>query len=124
MGTSDTDDTFGLASSIGMNGLVHEIVYASNGGGRDKGDAIGVFKGHCTVVSEVRDELLCAYEIGFITNGDNGIGGVIAKGHVSGAQGVAIVTGAEYDFEQFSGGSLTTLQDPDRQLLFAYLDLA
>ena len=117
------ENDFGLGSGIGINGEVFDVVYYDDGG-RGKGDTpIGVFKTYCIVTSTVNDEMLCKFEIAFYTVGYNGFGAIIATGPVSGAQSVNVVTGAEYDFERFTGGEMTTLADADHPYLFAYLDL-
>lgn len=123
---SPSDADFGVASGIGMNGHVFPMIYTTQG--RDFGEEpIGLFKGFCTVVSDERGELLCTYEIYLMTNGDAGLGGVIVTGPVAGLETgrefESIVTGAEFDFSMFSTGFLTTVQDPQKPILFAFLSL-
>lgn len=121
---ADGDGDFGLASGIGLNGQVFKTVYTTSG--RDfSGDAIGIFKAFCTVVSDVNGDLLCSYEIFLYTSGSNGVGGVLVTGPVAGLQSershTALVTGAEFDFAKFDSGTLTTVQDKDKPILFATL---
>lgn len=125
---SDTpgEDDFGIASTIGLNGHVYEMIYTKQG--RDfGGDPIGVFKGVCTVVSDLKGELLCTYEIYISSKGANGLGGVIATGPIAGLQTghefESIVTGAEFDFSAFNTGSLKTVQDPKKPILYSFLSL-
>jgi hypothetical protein len=115
-----------VASGIGLNGHVFEMIYTTSG--RDFGDdPIGIFKGFCTVVSDVNGELLCTYEIFITANGENGLGGVIVTGPVAGLETgreyESIVTGAEFDFSIFNTGFLTTVQDPTKPVLYAFLSL-
>lgn len=96
--------------------------------GRDfGGDPIGLFKGFCTVVSDINGELLCNYEIYIYANGPAGVGGVIVTGPVAGLETgkefQSIVTGAEFDFSQFNTGFLTTVQDPQKPILYSFLSL-
>lgn len=125
---SDTsgEDDFGIASTIGLNGHVYEMIYKKEG--RDfGGDPIGVFKGICTVVSDLNGELLCTYEIYISSKGPNGLGGVIATGPIAGLETgqefESIVTGAEFDFSAFNTGSLKTVQDPKKPILYSFLSL-
>ena len=67
--------------------------------------------------------MLCTYEIYLYSDGDYEVAGVIVNGSVEGRQSNYVVTGAEYNFEHYSGGSLTTLEDPEVALLYAYLSL-
>ncbi len=97
--------------------------------GRDfSGDPIGIFKGFCTVVSNLNGELLCTYEIYISADGENGLGGVIATGPVAGLESgqefKSIVTGAEFDFSVFNGGYLTTVQDPQKPILYSFLSFS
>lgn len=126
---SDTpnDAEFGVASGIGMNGHVYKMIYTTNG--RDfGGDPIGMFKGFCTVVSNLNGELLCTYEIYISADGDSGLGGVIATGPVGGLETgqefKSIVTGAEFDFSVFNNGYLTTVQDPQKPILYSFLSFS
>jgi hypothetical protein len=115
-----------VASCLGLNGYVYEMDYSLSGGkdmGSDAPPPIGIFKGFCTVVSPLRSELLCSYEIYLSTSGPNGVGGIIANGLMQGVENTAIVTGSEYDFAPYSSGSLTTLLDPELPILYAYLSL-
>jgi hypothetical protein len=90
----------------------------------DLGDqSIGLFNGLCTVVSERDDTLLCTYEIYLFTSGPYEMGGFVVNGPVQGPENKCIVTGAEFDFSGYVGGSMTTLQDPEKPILYAYLSL-
>ena len=84
-----------------------------------------MFKAFCTVVSDLNGDLLCQYEIYLYTPGRNGVGGVLVTGPVAGLQSershTALVTGAEFDFDQFDSGTLTTVQDAHKPILFATL---
>ena len=123
MGANVDEYNFGLASAIGINGEVFEVIYYENGE-KGKGDTpIGVFKTYCIVTSTINDEMLCKFEIALYTVGYNGFGAIIATGPVSGAQSVNVVTAAEYDFERYNGGTMTTVADANNPYLFAYLDL-
>lgn len=118
----------GVASNLGMNGYVYDIVHTSSSGGEQPkydgtNDPIGLFKGFCTMTSKMNDELLCTYEIYLTTSGENGVAGIIVNGPVGGPENTMMVTGAEYDFATYRGGSLTTLQDPELPVLFAYLSM-
>lgn len=102
------------------------MVYTTSG--RDfGGDPIGIFKGICTVVSDLNGELLCTYEIFLYANGEIGIGGVIVTGPVAGLETgktfESVVTGAEFDFAPFNTGFLTTVQDPQKPILYSFLSL-
>jgi hypothetical protein len=125
---SDTpsDADFGVASGIGLNGHVFDMVYTTSGRSFG-GDPIGIFKGVCTVVSNINGELLCTYEIYIFANGDSGLGGVIVTGPVAGLETgrefESIVTGAEFDFSVFNTGFLTTVQDPQKPVLSSCLSL-
>jgi hypothetical protein len=128
---SDTpgDAEFGVGSGIGMNGHVFNVIYTTTSGSRDYGeDPIGLFKGFCTVVSEIYGELLCTYEIYINANGEAGLGGVIVTGPVAsldtGVEFESIVTGAQFDFAVFNTGVLRTVQDAERPILFANLSLS
>lgn len=102
------------------------MIYTTSG--RDfGGDPIGMFKGFCTVVSDTKGELLCTYEIYIYANGDSGLGGVIVTGPVAGLETgrefESVVTGAEFDFSVFNTGFLTTVQDPQKPILYSFLSL-
>lgn len=102
------------------------MVYTKQG--RDfGGDPIGIFKGVCTVVSDLNGGLLCTYEIYLTSKGANGLGGVIATGPIAGLDAgqefESIITGAEFDFSAFNSGSLKTVQDPKKPILYSFLSL-
>ena len=102
------------------------MVYTKQG--RDfGGDPIGVFKGVCTVVSDRNGQLLCTYEIYISSKGPNGVGGIIATGPIAGLRPgdefESIVTGAEFDFSAFNTGSLKTVQDDKKPILYSFLSL-
>ena len=67
------------------------------------------------------EALLCTYEIYIFTDGHYELAGIIVNGLVEGIESVQVVTGAEYDFEEYSSGMLTTLQDPEQPIMYAYL---
>jgi hypothetical protein len=117
----------GVASNLGMNGYVYDIVLTSSGGEQPTydgtNDPIGLFKGFCTMTSKINDELICTYEIYLTTAGEYGVAGIVVNGPVGGPENIMMVTGAEYDFSTYRGGSLTTLQDPELPVLFAYLSM-
>jgi hypothetical protein len=105
-----------------LNGYVYDILV--NNAEEAFGDRpIGVFKGFCTVVSVQEDALFCTYEIYLYTSGPHEMGAVIVSGPIQGPENKSIVTGAEFDFGGYDGGSMTTLQDPENPILYAYLSL-
>lgn len=74
------------------------------------------------MVSELKGELLCNYEILLNSNGSAGVAGIIVTGPVSGIETgtefVSTVTAAEFDFASYTSGSLVTVQDETRPILF------
>ena len=128
VGTPDPGDQFRIASTLGINGYIHDVIH-SMGQISYTEAPIGLFTGVCTVTG-YPSELLCNYEILLYTNtqkisvnGPNGFGGVIAHGPVSGRNNMAIVTGAEFDFDMYHRGSLALKQDPTSPVLYATLKL-
>ena len=120
------EDEFPIATGIGISGQVYDMVFTTEGRDFD-GPPIGIFRGICTIVSEINGDLLCTYEITIQTIGSNGLGGVTvtgpAAGLESGVEFMAIVTGTGFDFDDYNTGSFTTVQDPVKPILFAYLNL-
>jgi hypothetical protein len=110
-----------------MNGLIFELVYVDKPDGsqdRSWGDEpIGLFNGVCTVVSE-DPELLCKYDLHLYTQGPNQYAGVIVSTPITASnEDVGVVTGTSFDFGAFHGGSLTTFEDHEEPILYAYLSL-
>ena len=104
---------------MGLNGFLYERVYT---GGNPFGDTpIGLFTGVCTVTS--LDQFLCKYEIYLYTDGNYGLGGMIVNGPVEGLESEQLVTGIEYDLEDYDGGIMTSVQDPELPILYAILSL-
>jgi hypothetical protein len=68
-------------------------------------------------------EMLCKYEIYLDSDGAYNMAGLIVNGPVESPISTNIVTGAEYDFERYSGGTMTTLEDPDLPILYVYVEL-
>jgi hypothetical protein len=104
-----------------LNGYVYDIINDTDEAFGDH--PIGIFKGFCTVVSEREDAMFCTYEIYLYTTGIHEMGVVIVSGPVQGPENTGIVTGADFDFRGYDGGSMTTLQDPENPILYAYLSL-
>ena len=85
-------------------------------------NVLGMFTGICVVTQSSPVGYLCTYEIYFNSNGIySSLAGIIVNGAVNGPTADCVVTGAEYDFEDYSTGTLTTLEDPALPLLYAYL---
>jgi hypothetical protein len=125
-----------IGSSIGVNGYIHDVIYSSTAGeGTEYNpNPSGVFNGVCTVTTFSESNLLCHYELVLYNNAilvhhqkdDSpayGLGAVIAHGPVTGGSDVAVVTGAEFDLEMYSRGSLAIEQDPTLPVLYAVLTL-
>ena len=93
----------------------------NNGGiGRD---IIGLFTGICTVTSNTDNNMLCKYEIYLYTQGIYNVAGILVNTPIEGTESTGVVTGSEYDFEEYDGGILRTLQDPQLPILYAYLSM-
>jgi hypothetical protein len=110
-----------VASTLGLNGYAYERTYSSDNPVGDQ--PIGIFFGICTVTNTVYGEMLCTYEIYLYTDGANEIGGLIVNGPVESPLSTNLVTGAEYDFERYSGGIMTTLEDPELPILYVSVEL-
>lgn len=54
-----------------------------------------------------------------MTENQNGV--IITSGKFTGVEDKAIVTGAELDFAEYTGGVLTTIQDPDLPVMYSHL---
>ena len=128
VGTPDPGEQFRIASTLGINGYIHDVIHSMGQTSYNEAP-IGVFSGVCTVTGYPSD-LLCNYEIVLYTNtqknslgGPNGFGGIVAHGPVSGRNNMAIVTGAEFDFDMYHRGSLALRQDPTSPVLYATLRL-
>lgn len=72
------------------------------------------------MISEVAGVLMCTYEIA-LTRNQTGV--IITTGQVSGEENKALVTGAEFDFAGYTGGVLTTRQDPELPVMYSHLSL-
>jgi hypothetical protein len=132
VGTPDPGTQFRIASTLGINGYIHEVIH-SMGQISYNQTPIGVFTGVCTVTGYPSD-MLCTYEIVLYTDtqnkqrngsggGYNGFGGVVAHGPVSGKNNVAIITATEFDFDIYHRGSLALKQDSASPVLYATLKL-
>jgi hypothetical protein len=112
-----------VGDSLAMNGMVTDLMYTENEPTIGF-TQIGEFKSVCTVVSVQKSELLCTYVISINTYND-GVGVFVTTGRTVGLENYSIVAAAEFDFEQYTGGVLTTVahSDPQMAVLFAYLTL-
>lgn len=121
MGTEGSEDDFGFASTLGLTGYVYPSTFTkTNTSGQQP---IGMFYGKCVVTDMQYGVLLCTYEIYLYTSGDYEIGGLIVNGPVESPTSSNLVTGAEYDFEDFSSGVMTTLEDPEVPILYTHIAL-
>jgi hypothetical protein len=132
-GISDPGSQNCIASTIGINGYVHDVII-SMGTKTYNTSPSGIFTGRCTVTGYPAD-LLCTYEIALYSNnqadpskqyrndGTYGVGAFIAHGPVFGQYSTAIVTGAHFDFSKYHTGSLELEQVPSSPVLYASLKL-
>lgn len=124
------DSEFGLGSGISLNGQIYEMKNSTADSlDFSEESSIGGFTGFCSVVSDIKGELLCTYEIFLDTPfGQVGVGIFVVTGPVAGLEtGVefeSVVTGAEFDFIDFSKGVMTTIQDAEKPVLYASLSLS
>ncbi|KAG7338917.1 hypothetical protein IV203_034587 [Nitzschia inconspicua] len=133
VGTPDPESQYRIASSIGFNGYVHDVIYDVDTKAFNATPS-GIFSGRCTVTAHPA-ELLCTYEIALYRtsnvtasmayhNGESyGFGAFIAHGPVIGRRNTAIVTGANFDFAIYHKGSLDFEQDPSSPVLYCSLKL-
>eukprot|EP00980_Cylindrotheca_fusiformis_P002484 scaffold584_cov132-Cylindrotheca_fusiformis.AAC.37 len=122
-GTTDSAEEFRMTSTIVMYGLLHEITLE---GEIHDSDSVGNFRAACTVVS-LDNDVLCSYNMEMLTPGKDGIGELVARGHVTNheANNVALVTGTSFDLAVYTkGGSLEMRPDPnDPTILYCTLTL-
>jgi hypothetical protein len=115
---------FGIGDSLALNG---QIYYWEGTGDKYVSEVpSGSFVALCTGVT-TNDDLLCTYEIilRVAKAGDtsSGVGVLVATGPNYYEENDMIVTGTEFDFAKYNGGTLVTEEDPVQPYLYATLYL-
>jgi hypothetical protein len=131
-----TPDNFGVGDTLALNGAIYYWEdYEDN---LISDIPVGNFVSLCTGISSENDDLMCTYEIvlGTMThknrNGNpirgfadsvDGVGAFVANGPNFLGENQMIVTGTEFDFSTFTGGTLVTQEDLVNPYLYADLYL-
>jgi hypothetical protein len=115
---------FGIGDSLALNG---QIYYWEGSGDKYVSDVpSGSFVAICTGVTS-NDDLLCTYEIILrLAKADDtasGVGVLVATGPNYYEENDMIVTGTEFDFAKYVGGTLVTVEDTVQPYLYATLYL-
>ena len=115
---------FGIGDSLALNGQV----YYWEGVGDKVISQVpsGNFVALCTGVT-TKDDLLCTYEIVLKVAKEHetssGVGVLTAHGVNYYEENDMVVTGTEFDFAKYHGGTLVTVEDPVQPYLYATLYL-
>jgi hypothetical protein len=115
---------FGIGDSLALNGQVY---YWEGVGDKVMSEVpSGNFVALCTGVT-ANDDLLCTYEIVLKVAKEvetsSGVGVVTAHGVNYYEENDMVVTGTEFDFAKYHGGTLVTVEDPVQPYLYATLYL-
>lgn len=130
-----TPDNFGVGDTLALNG---KIYYWEDYEDNLMSDVpVGNFVTLCTGISD-GDDLMCTYEIvlGMMTqktrNGNpvrgtagliSGVGALVANGPNTLGENQMIITGTEFDFAEFTSGTLITTEDLVNPYLYGDLYL-
>ncbi|KAG7338919.1 hypothetical protein IV203_034589 [Nitzschia inconspicua] len=116
---------FGIGDSLALNGQI--FFWEGAGEKYISKTPSGSFAALCTGVAP-NEELLCTYEIVLrVAKGDDassaGVGVLVATGPNYYEEDEMVVTGTEFDFAKYKGGTLITVADPVEPYLYATLYL-
>jgi len=130
-----TPNEFGVGDTLALNGQIYYWEDYEDGLMSDV--PVGNFVTLCTGISS-GDDLMCTYEIvlGMMThknrNGNpvrgfassvTGVGAIVANGPNYLGENQMIITGTEFEFSRFKGGTLVTTEDLVNPYLYADLYL-